>query len=136
MRAIIVEKYSPKNPKVIGLIINLKPIAKKNKYRLARGYMYKDPEVVRYEKAIVTGFAAVADMIELFTGDVSVSAKVYFPKNIGDLDNAIQTIFDALQGLVYKNDKQIKRIDYAEKFVDKKYPRIECTFREYVHGDS
>lgn len=93
--------------------------------------MYKDPDVVNYEKKVRNSYIRnkLPNMM-LFEHDVSVAGKVFFSERRGDLDNALQTTFDALQGLVYNNDAQIKRIDYAEKFLDPKHPRIELIFTE------
>jgi len=112
--------------KYVFINISGKPYAKKNQYRIARSRMYRDTNVVKYIDSIQRGFISnePAGFTQL-QGDLTVSIKVFFPENRGDLDNAIQTVFDSLQGLVYKNDKQIKRYEYVEAFIDKDHPRIE-----------
>jgi Holliday junction resolvase RusA-like endonuclease len=55
---------------------------------------------------------------------VSVNFSVFRPRKIGDLDNYNKVMFDALQGLVYKNDNQIVEIHSFRKD-DKHNPRVE-----------
>ena len=53
--------------------------------------------------------------------------KVYYPTNRPDLDNSLKIILDCLQQCkAISNDRNCVRIE-AEKFIDKKDPRIEFT---------
>ncbi|MBQ7493715.1 MAG: RusA family crossover junction endodeoxyribonuclease [Selenomonadaceae bacterium] len=45
----------------------------------------------------------------------------------GDLDNHIKAVFDALQGLLFDDDKQIVSVT-ASKHTDKKNPRTVISF--------
>jgi Holliday junction resolvase RusA-like endonuclease len=47
----------------------------------------------------------------------------YFPSERGDLDNRIKVMLDALQGLAFENDSQIREI-VARRFKDKDRPRV------------
>jgi crossover junction endodeoxyribonuclease RusA len=57
------------------------------------------------------------------TGNVSVNLSVYRPRKCGDLDNYNKVLFDALQGLAYKNDSQITEI-HSFRQDDKNNPRV------------
>jgi Holliday junction resolvase RusA-like endonuclease len=57
-------------------------------------------------------------------GKVAVNFSVFRPRMCGDLDNYNKVMFDALQGLVYKNDSQIVEIHSFRKD-DKHNPRVE-----------
>jgi len=64
---------------------------------------------------------------ELLTGDVSVTATIYYASRRPDLDESI--ILDCMQGFIYANDRQVK-----EKLItwglDKETPRAEIIVRQ------
>jgi crossover junction endodeoxyribonuclease RusA len=62
--------------------------------------------------------------VDMLSGDVTVVMSVYRPRKVGDLDNCIKIILDAMQGIVYENDKQVDYI-IARRFEDKNEPRVE-----------
>lgn len=63
-------------------------------------------------------------------GFFELYADVYFQSNQPDLDNSLKGLLDCLQGCnAIKNDRQCVKI-VANKFVDKRNPRIEFTLRE------
>ena len=51
--------------------------------------------------------AQVSPLPELMKGDLCVWVKIYYPSRRPDLDAS--AVYDGLQGIVYKNDRQIKR---------------------------
>lgn len=55
---------------------------------------------------------------------VAVTATVYFGDRRRDLDNVMKPLFDALEGVVYRNDRQIHEIHFR-KALDRQNPRIE-----------
>ena len=50
--------------------------------------------------------------------------KVYRPRRVGDLDNRIKCLQDAMEGFAYDDDKQISSI-FATRHDDKENPRVE-----------
>ncbi len=62
-------------------------------------------------------------------GFVRVSIAVYRPRKIGDLDNTLKVLLDALRGLVFTDDKQVVRIA-AERRDDRENPRAEVWIDE------
>ncbi len=58
------------------------------------------------------------------TGPVELSVRVYRPAKRGDLDNSLKVLLDALKGVAYVDDKQVKKI-VAEQFDDPSNPRVE-----------
>lgn len=66
---------------------------------------------------------------QMFTGDLEVVLRIFRKIRSGDLDNRIKICLDAMQGTVYKNDSQIKKIE-AELFDDRLNPRVEIEVRE------
>lgn len=61
---------------------------------------------------------------EPIEGDVVVNFTVFRPARRGDLDNYNKILFDALQGLAYKNDNQIVEL-HSFREDDKENPRVE-----------
>jgi Holliday junction resolvase RusA-like endonuclease len=63
----------------------------------------------------------------VFTGRVEMTYRFYFRGNPTnrDLDNSFKSVNDALQGILYANDRDIWRYASAEKFHDPERPRIE-----------
>ena len=67
------------------------------------------------------------------TGRVAVNLSVFRPRLSGDLDNYNKVMFDALQGLAYRNDNQIVEIHSFRK--DDKYnPRVEFLVSDELDG--
>lgn len=68
--------------------------------------------------------AALAQCRKPIDGPVTVRAVVYFKDRRRDLDNVCKPLFDALQGVCYRNDSQVCRIELV-KAIDRANPRIE-----------
>jgi Holliday junction resolvase RusA-like endonuclease len=64
------------------------------------------------------------------TGDINLSVTLYFgTKRKADWDNFHKLSCDALSGIAYEDDSQIKRATVAMAY-DKSRPRIELTLSE------
>lgn len=50
--------------------------------------------------------------------------------NRGDIDSILKSLLDALEGILYLNDKQVQKIT-VEKLLDKNNPRVELVAFEY-----
>lgn len=61
---------------------------------------------------------------DLIAGDVMLEVKIYRKAKRGDIDNFLKVLFDAMQGVVYENDKQVKCISVF-LLDDPKNPRVE-----------
>lgn len=62
--------------------------------------------------------------LDVLGGPVSVSVDAYRPRAIGDLDNTLKVLLDALRGIAYVDDSQVVRIE-ASRFDDPANPRVE-----------
>ena len=45
--------------------------------------------------------------------------RLFLSPTVGDLDNRVKTVTDALNGYIYKDDKQIKRLVAEQKYAEK-----------------
>ena len=85
---------------------------------------YKTREARRYQAAVHNlALAAGCRPVEK-PRQVIVRLVWYREARRGDLDNRLKVILDAMEGVMYDNDSQIKRI-YAHREEDPKDPRVE-----------
>jgi Holliday junction resolvase RusA-like endonuclease len=105
------------------------PASKANSRRLVsfkrKGGVGTRPALIKSQKALDYNDAfrlQCPKLSPLMEGDVSVSIRIYYASRRPDLDESV--ILDAMQGLVYLNDRQVK-----EKHIfwglDKERPRAE-----------
>lgn len=95
------------------------------------GRVYTSPEARAYRWQ--AAMKALAQGVRPVKGMVIVELDLYRPANRGDTDNFVKVILDALNGVAWADDKQVKRIE-AEKFIDRKNPRVELRIRESKGG--
>lgn len=67
---------------------------------------------------------ALAQGVRPTGGECCVIVKLYRPRRAGDLDNFLKVTLDALTGVAWHDDSQV-RIIHAERFDDKERPRVE-----------
>lgn len=75
-----------------------------------------------FKKEVAT--ICLLNRVKPLEGDIGVAIEVFRPQKRGDLDNYFKGLFDALNGIGWNDDSQIKRIT-AERFEDKSNPRVE-----------
>tara|TARA_R110002020_G_scaffold144244_5_gene317161 strand:- start:477 stop:920 length:444 start_codon:yes stop_codon:yes gene_type:complete len=89
----------------------------------------KSKSALEFEKGVKAQVLPLDDMLE---GDLSFHADIYYPTRRQDLDPSI--LLDALQGLLYENDRQFKQISSC-RFLDKQNPRAEVWIKEIDHDE-
>lgn len=98
----------------------------------ARAMPIKSAEYRAYEmqifNALEVRFAGPASRI-LQPRLVAVTANVYRPRAIGDLDNTFKALLDVLSGKVYADDSQIVEL-HAYRHDSKERPRVELVISE------
>lgn len=92
-----------------------------------QGRMYKTQEAADYGMGV--GWIVMEHGINPMTGPVCLSLQFYRPMQRGDLDNRIKAVLDALNGVLYKDDKQVVEL-HAFLADDKHNPRVEVTIWE------
>ena len=89
----------------------------------------KSKAAIQFEKDVKAQIGKMDNMLE---GDLSFHADIYYPTRRQDLDPSI--LLDAMQGLLYENDRQFKQIS-SRRFLDKENPRAEITITEIDHNE-
>lgn len=96
-----------------------------NRYwRYARGKVIISPEAANYKRTVQ--MLAHVDRVRMLTGPVTLTVAIYRERRIGDLDNFLKVLLDALQGVFYRNDAQIRAI-HATLHDDRHDPHCEVT---------
>lgn len=97
-----------------------------NRYwRSCRGRTFVSKEAQAYKHAVAV-IAQATYGKTCHVGPVEITGSVYRPRATGDLDNRIKVLVDALQGIAYANDSQVKHIDlwmHDEPKLHKKHKR-------------
>ena len=119
------------------------PMGKQRARTLKNGHSYTPKETKEYEALVVLCYRSAVKHTEILTTMTQVAIRAYYPipKSFSkqkraqalsghlrptvkpDIDNIEKIIFDALEGLAYKNDSQI-----VTSIVDKWYwyePRVD-----------
>lgn len=101
-----------------------------NRYwRYYRGRMVVSDEAAAYKRTVA--MLARCDGVTKLTGPVCVTVAVYRARKSGDLDNRLKVLLDALQGVFYGNDSQVREL-HASLHDDRHDPRVEvsvCSLR-------
>ena len=101
-----------------------------NRYwRVYRGIVCHGQDAKDFKRDVAV--IGTVSRLRPFPGTVELQIRVYRPRKAGDLDNQLKVLIDALKGIAYVDDKQVKKI-IAEQFDDKDDPRAEVTILEYA----
>lgn len=96
-----------------------------NRYwRYVRGRVIVSPEAQDYKTTVA--MLAKCARVTMLTGPVVVTVAIYRERKSGDLDNFLKVLLDALQGVFYRNDSQIRELR-ATLHEDRHEPRCEVT---------
>lgn len=100
------------------------------------GNTYTPTKTTQAEGIIAVSFRAeVVGYGPPRTGRFAIGAKFYLKRDYGaDIDNLMKTVMDGLQGFVYVNDSQVKKLLESEILMDPKNPRTEVTIVELDHA--
>lgn len=86
----------------------------------------------RAAKGMIKRYAREQYAGPVFDKPVSLEAKVWFPRDIGDAPNLAKCCHDALEGVCYLNDRLIHDARWRRAGVDKQQPRVELTLTPLV----
>lgn len=113
-------------------VINGKVPSKSNSYRIIKisghGSLTKTFKLKDYEKSFYLQCDKYRN--KMIQGLFELELNVYYENQRPDLDNCFKIVLDCLQGcMAIKNDRNCIKI-LAQKFIDKKEPRIEFIIKE------
>lgn len=109
---------------MIHLILPMPPSLNRL-YRTCRSVVYKTDEARTFEQLVKFEGRDCTP----FNGAVALTVVLYRPTRTGDIDNYSKLLLDALQGVIYDNDKQVCDLRNI-KAHDKHNPRVEVYARE------
>lgn len=110
------------------ITLNVPPLLN-SVYRISGRRMFKDHVANAYGWDVMRVFKQANIKCDL-QNDIDLSLTWYRARKAGDIDAILKVLLDALEGNLYANDKQVKRLT-IEKLDDKKNPRIELTWQIY-----
>ncbi|RYY96954.1 MAG: RusA family crossover junction endodeoxyribonuclease [Chitinophagaceae bacterium] len=118
-------------PCEVRLVLPYPPSA--NAYwRAAKGRgLVPSREALAYKIAVA--HLAAAARVRPLAGPVRLTLTVYRPRRIGDLDNTLKVLGDALNGLAWLDDEQVVVI-HAERADDADSPRVELVATAERHA--
>ena len=98
-------------------------------------YVLTKDRKFREDLAWIAGLEMKVQNCDLFTGALKVTVKVYrncnaTTRKFGDTDNHLKNIFDALNGVVWKDDSQIVELTCIKR--RNQEPKIEITVQEVI----
>ena len=93
-------------------------------YKTTRaGGFYKTQEAKDWIDEATYSLMQYRTKYKMIDGTVSLRVDFYFKRD-RDIDSSLKSLFDLLQGKLYKNDSQIIEL-WVRKFINKEDPRIE-----------
>lgn len=91
------------------IIVPGRPVPKgRPRFNRYTGAVYTPQKTIEYENRVF--FTAKQVIKEPLKGSVSVEIKVYTTAKSMDIDNVAKSILDGLNGIAYKDDKQVKKL--------------------------
>jgi len=102
--------------------------SKSNCYKIGVKTLYKTKALSNYEKSFYMQIGALRN--KNITSLFEFHSRIYYPSMRSDLDNSQKILLDCLQKtMTIKNDNLCVKL-VAEKFIDKKNPRVEFYIKE------
>lgn len=95
----------------VAFSVDGKPVSTNASYlRSANRRMRKSPEAIAWQTRIQYAARRAAKGVRKLAGDIEVSLLIAFPTRRNDIDGPIKGILDAMQGTIYANDRQVRRL--------------------------
>ncbi len=91
-------------------------------------HRYRTPAADAYQLEVARIAHEHRPRTSTLNAEVALTMRWYRPRKIGDLDNHLKVVLDALQGWAYVNDAQIAEL-HAYRYYDKTNPRAEIEVR-------
>ncbi|MCM8710522.1 RusA family crossover junction endodeoxyribonuclease [Clostridium sp. SYSU_GA19001] len=118
----------------------------KQRPRLGKGFTYTPKETVNYENLVKQIY--ISNKLPYMTGQICVDVTIQYdipistskkkkelmlegkikPTKKPDIDNILKIIFDALNGIAYKDDTQIYKVTCTKMYAEE--PKVIVSFME------
>ncbi|HET9554918.1 MAG TPA: RusA family crossover junction endodeoxyribonuclease [Anaeromyxobacteraceae bacterium] len=110
---------------MISFTCDAKPVSTNASYiRSKQGRLCKTPEAVAFCGRLQLAARKAMRGAKPLAGSLSVGLTFHFANERPDTDGPIKPVLDALQRIVYVNDRQVRRL-VVERAIDKQRPRVE-----------
>lgn len=115
---------------MISFVVDAKPVSTNASYKRSKqGRLCKTTAAEIFEAKLQLAARCVMRGQPPLTGSLSVGIVFHFQNERPDTDGPIKPVLDALQRIVYKNDRQVRRL-IVERAIDAKRPRVEVHVAE------
>lgn len=115
------------DPGYLSFTVFARQVGVNQMYRRGRGRgLYITPEGAEFKRQITSAAKMAVEKASRTNTDAPccIYLRIWYPTRRFDVDAAVKPILDALQGVVYDNDRQVHRL-VVVKCVDKEDPRTD-----------
>jgi len=120
---------------VLTITVPGKPLSINRAYKVSRfgsrGGLRKSDEALDYQWRVKVAAKKAMRGREMLTGDLVLRLVAYWPRRNADSDSPVKLTKDALQGIVFKNDRIVIE-DQSRRAHDPELPRVEITITRDV----
>jgi Holliday junction resolvase RusA-like endonuclease len=123
-------------PTSVRFCVPTAPVGVNATYRTGRGRWFKSPDAEAYRAALQLAASRAMRGAKPMTGEVEVRLLFAFATRRNDIDGAVKPSLDALERIVYGNDRQVGALK-VRKIADPDAPRVEVEVVEFsqLRGD-
>lgn len=108
----------------VRFCVPIAPVGVNATYRTGRGRWFKSPEADRYRNLLQLAGKRAMRGAPPMTGELEVRFLFAYPTARNDIDGAIKGSLDALEKIIYVNDRQVGALK-VRKIKDPEAPRVE-----------
>jgi Holliday junction resolvase RusA-like endonuclease len=114
----------------IAFIAPGKPVSTNATYLRGNGRrLYKSDAAVVFATQLQMAARRAMRGAPPLTGSLEVGVTMVFDSERPDIDGPIKPVLDAMQRIVFANDRQVRRLT-VERVVDRERPRVEVVVTE------
>jgi len=128
-----VDKCDSQELRSVSFTVQGEPASKANSRQLVtikgRPAFIKSAKARRY---VIDFQKQCPKLNQMLEGDLSISCHIWYASRRPDLDASL--IFDAMQGMIYKNDRALKEM-HLFWHLDRKNPRSEIIVKQIILDD-
>lgn len=133
MASLPVDKCDSQELRSVSFTVYGEPASKSNSRQLVtikgRPAFIKSAKARRY---VIDFQKQCPKLSQLLEGDLSISCHIWYASRRPDLDASL--IFDAMEGMIYPNDRALKQM-HLFGHLDCKNPRAEITVKQIILDD-